>query len=207
MVKKSFLKAMLLILFITVVTTFQTKVYSSNGLSNSTIKAIASGGAIIERIPDNGLIPSPLPPQPGGGTVVTQAATNITTTYAYLNATITANTGYSVDYTFEYGLTTSYNYGGGDGTVSSGVATPIFMTGGGISPNTTYHYRVDGCYYLTSAGNSHCTTIYGADMQFTTSNAAPTTQAKNISFASITTTQMAISWTNGNKHRHSYSCK
>ena len=133
--------------------------------------------------------------------VFTNAATNITATSAWLNATVIAVAGYSVDWTFEYGLTTSYNYGGGGGTVSSGTDTPVYMTGGGIAPNTTYHYRVDGCYYLTSAGNSNCTTIVGADMQFTTLAVivAPTTQALNITFpANLNSTQKSFSWTNGN---------
>jgi hypothetical protein len=93
---------------------------------------------------------------------VTAAASSITTTGATLNGTMNAN-GFSTDVSFDYGLTTTY------GTTVS--ATPASVTGStttgvsavisGLSPGTTYHFRVSG----TSTGG----TTAGGDQTFTTS--------------------------------------
>ena len=108
MVKNSFLKAMLLMMFITVISTINSNVYSGNdGLGNSTNKTIASGGAILKNIPDAGINPSPTPPTQPTATVTTNAATSINTTTATLNGSATAPYGSTLSYYFEYGTTTS----------------------------------------------------------------------------------------------------
>lgn len=94
-------------------------------------------------------------------TVVTTAATNITTTTATVNGTVTAN-GASTAVTFEYGTTIAY------GTIVPGVPTPVVGNTPttvlanlvGLANNTTYHYRVNG---QNSVG-----LINGNDMTFST---------------------------------------
>jgi hypothetical protein len=98
-------------------------------------------------------------------TVVTLAASGVNTTIATLNGTVNAN-NLSTTVTFNYGLTVAYG-----STVS---ATPATVTGTsttsvlanltGLTPNTTYHFRVSG---VNSAGTSN-----GNDMTFTTICAA-----------------------------------
>lgn len=104
-----------------------------------------------------GLVGSPPPP-----TATTLAATAIFSTSAVLNGTINAN-GTSTVPVFDYGLTTSYG--------SKITATPSEVTGSattfvstqltGLSPGTTYHYRLTG----TSIGG----TSNSANVIFTTS--------------------------------------
>jgi hypothetical protein len=98
------------------------------------------------------------PPLP---VVTTLAATSITPTTVVLNGTINPN-GVSTTPKFDYGLTTVYG--------NSATATPSTVTGvgstavslsiTGLTPGTTYHYRLGG----TSAGG----TTLSADMIFTT---------------------------------------
>jgi hypothetical protein len=94
-------------------------------------------------------------------TVVTQAATGVNLTVATLNGTVNAN-NLSTTVTFNWGLTVGYG-----STIS---ATPTTVTGTsttsvlanltGLTPSTTYHFRVSG---VSSAGTSN-----GNDMTFTT---------------------------------------
>lgn len=94
-------------------------------------------------------------------TVSTDSATNITTNSASLNGTVNANDG-STTVTFQYGLTTSY---GAQVTADQSPATgnsntPVSKAIAGLTPNTTYHYRVVG---VNSAGTTN-----GNDLTFTT---------------------------------------
>jgi hypothetical protein len=94
--------------------------------------------------------------------VVTEAATSVTTTGATLNGTVNANNA-STTVTFEYGATTSYG--------SSVTAVPSPLAGSsnttvsapltGLTPDTTYHYRV--------AGSSVTGKAFGSDVTFTAS--------------------------------------
>jgi sugar lactone lactonase YvrE len=75
-------------------------------------------------------------------TVVTGAATNISSTTATLNGTINAQ-GTPTSYRFKYGTTTSYGSltsitTDGSGMADVGVSTPI----SGLAPSTTYHFRL-----------------------------------------------------------------
>lgn len=93
--------------------------------------------------------------------VVTTAATSVTQTGATLNGTVNANGAESIP-EFEYGLNNSYG--------SSAIGNPEFVTGNsvtavngaltGLTPGTTYHYRIDA----TNTGG----TSNGNDMTFTT---------------------------------------
>jgi hypothetical protein len=90
----------------------------------------------------------------------TGPATSVTTTSATLSGTVNPN-GKSTTYYFEYGDSTDYgsvtestSAGSGTGDVSVGVDLT------GLSPDTTYHYR------LTAVNDDG--TDYGADMSLTT---------------------------------------
>ena len=85
-------------------------------------------------------------------------------TTAVLNGTINANGG-SAAVAFDYGLDTTYgtNVAGTPATVtgSTSTAVNVALTGlTGLTPATTYHFRVNG------TGSS--STVNGADMTFTT---------------------------------------
>jgi phosphodiesterase/alkaline phosphatase D-like protein len=111
----------------------------------------------------------------GPPNVTTNAATSVGATTATLNGTVNANND-STTVTFEYGTTNAY------GMTVSAVQSPV--TGGadtavtgaltGLSPNTTYHYRVVG---QNAYGTSN-----GTDMTFTTST---------ISLPTVTTTAIS----------------
>ncbi|MEA4983088.1 MAG: T9SS type A sorting domain-containing protein [Paludibacter sp.] len=91
----------------------------------------------------------------------TNAATDVLALSATLNGTVNANNESSV-VTFEYGLTTAYGTSvTADQSPVTGVsATSVSKTIAGLSPNTTYHFRVKG---VNDGG-----TTYGSDQSFTT---------------------------------------
>ncbi len=99
-------------------------------------------------------------------TVVTTAATSITSTGATLNGTVNANDA-STTVTFEYGLTTGYGsmITAAQSPVTGTTVTPVSADVTGLSPNTLYHYRAVG---VNSEGTTN-----GNDMSFTTATAPP----------------------------------
>jgi hypothetical protein len=104
----------------------------------------------------------PCPP-----TVVTTAATLITSTGATLNGTMNPNNLTSTD-SFDYGLTTSYgtNIAGIPSPVNGSTVTAVSKVIAGLTPGITYHYRVNG---TNTVGTSN-----GNDMTFTALAAPPT---------------------------------
>ncbi|MFZ2277983.1 MAG: cadherin-like beta sandwich domain-containing protein [Prosthecobacter sp.] len=116
---------------------------------------------------------------PAYATVTTQAATVIGGTYATFNAAVVPAYD-SMAVTFEYGTTTSY------GSTISAMPSPV--TGGavtlenaavtGLTPGTTYHFRVTG-----SNGSG---TLNGGDQTFTTLK-------NNASLASLTVSSGSLS--------------
>ncbi len=117
-------------------------------------------------------------------TVITDAATNISTTTATLNGTVNPN-NLSTDVKFEYGLTASY----GSEIVASqspitGTSNVLVSTSlADLTPNTLYHYRV--------VGSNIQGTTNGSDQTFTTAidGSAPTVitdAATNISTTTAT---------------------
>ena len=76
---------------------------------------------------------------------VTIAATSITTTTASLNGTVNAN-GSSTTVTFDYGLTTAYGttVAGVPATVTGNSVTSVTAAITNLTPNTLYHFRVNG---------------------------------------------------------------
>ncbi len=104
-------------------------------------------------------------------TAQTNAATGVTAAGATLNGTVNAN-NFSTTVTFQYGLTTAY------GTTVTATQSPVTGSSNtvvskgisGLTPNTTYHFRVVG----VNAGG----TVYAGDLTFTTTAAAPTVTTK-----------------------------
>ncbi len=96
-------------------------------------------------------------------TATTNAATSITSAGATLNGSINAN-GSTTTITFEYGLTTGYGTSvtADQSPVAGSSATSVSKAITGLTPGTTYHYRLKG---VNASG-----TTYGEDLTFTTTN-------------------------------------
>jgi hypothetical protein len=110
--------------------------------------------------------------------VATHDATAITKTDASLAARINPQ-GLSTDYYFEWGATTSYGSVTPVASAGSGTATADFATAlGGLSPNTTYHFRV----VATNATG----TARGRDHDFTTQ--------RDVTGISIRLARSTIAW-------------
>ena len=103
---------------------------------------------------------------PAAAVVVTNPATNVSTTTAQLNGTINANAP-STSVSFDWGLTVAYgsNIVGVPPTVSGNAASTSLANLSGLVTNNTYHYR---CVATNSTG-----TVYGADQIFLTGCSAP----------------------------------
>lgn len=97
---------------------------------------------------------------PAGGTQLA----NTTETTATLSAHLYSDDG-SVTYYFEYGTTTAYGTRTADVTASPGGGTQYQEVVGGLSPSTTYHYRVRA---RNSSGE-----LVGDDSAFTTKTPPP----------------------------------
>jgi len=112
-------------------------------------------------------------------TATTGAATSITTTGATLNGNINANSS-STTVTFEYGTTTSYGSSvtADQSPVTGSTTTSVSKAIASLTPNTTYHFRVNG---VSTAGTTN-----GTDLTFTTTAAVPT--ATTTAATVITTT-------------------
>lgn len=93
--------------------------------------------------------------------VTTNTAGSIATTSALLKGTVNANNA-STAVAFEYGLTTSYGttVTATQSPVTGNTATAVSCLVSGLTPNTTYHFRVNG----VNAGG----TTNGTDLTFTT---------------------------------------
>lgn len=102
--------------------------------------------------------------------VVTGAPSGVTQTAASVAGTVNPN-GFSSTCQFQYGTTTAYGStaacGSAPGSGSSAVAVSATLSG--LTPGTTYHYRLVG----TNAGGS----ANGSDQTFTTSAVTPPTCA------------------------------
>jgi len=98
---------------------------------------------------------------------ITQPATNIISSGATLNGTVNAY-DLSTSVTFEYGLTTSYGrtVTAGQSPVTGNNIINVNAEISGLTPVTTYHYRVKS---VNSIG-----TTYGSDLTFTTAPTIPT---------------------------------
>ena len=78
---------------------------------------------------------------------MTKAATSVAQTTATLNATVNPNGGTVSKCEIEYGTTTEYESGVVTCTPSPGAGESAVAVSGevtGLTPNTTYHFRVVG---------------------------------------------------------------
>ena len=100
------------------------------------------------------------PATSGPTSVTTLIATSVTSTGATLNGTVNAG-GLSTAVSFDYGTSTAYgtNVAGVPTPVSGSTDNAVSATLSGLTPGTTYHYRVNG-----TAG----ATVNGGDLTFTT---------------------------------------
>ncbi len=123
------------------------------------------GGARFTRVFDGSyanhslaLVASPAAAPP---TVTTTAATAVIATGATLSGLVYAY-GNNTAVSFDYGLSSAYgtNVAGSPTPVTGNTLTSVSANLTGLTPNTTYHYRVNG---VSSAGSTA-----GADMTFAT---------------------------------------
>ena len=94
-------------------------------------------------------------------TVITTAATNITTTTATLDALVTPNGAATTVY-FEYGLTTNYGFFTTNILLANNLNTqqPVAIGVTNLAPNTLYHFQ--------AIGTNIAGTNFGGDLTFTT---------------------------------------
>ncbi|MBI4649686.1 MAG: fibronectin type III domain-containing protein, partial [Bacteroidia bacterium] len=100
-------------------------------------------------------------------------------------------TTYTASSTFGSGT----QLGTGNYVVFMGSGTSVNITG--LSPGTTYYFKVYE-YNCTGADSKFNVTSPPSNSQATTSCSTPTTQASNITFSSVGSSQMTVNWTNGN---------
>jgi alpha-tubulin suppressor-like RCC1 family protein/phosphodiesterase/alkaline phosphatase D-like protein len=115
---------------------------------------------------------------PAAPAATTLAATAVTGTGVTLHGTVNANNS-TTAVSFDYGTTTSYgtNVAGTPASLSSGTATAVNATVSGLSPLTTYHFRVNG---VSGAGSAA-----GSDLTFTTLNNNATLSALALSSGTL----------------------
>ena len=98
-------------------------------------------------------------------TVTTIPASSVAQTSAQLNGQLNPN-GSATNYYFQWGTSTAYGSSSTTGSTNNGVGVlPLSVTITGLSPATTYHYRL--------VGSSFNGTTYGADQTFTTASPPP----------------------------------
>jgi hypothetical protein len=132
--------------------------------------------------------------------LTTEAASEVTRTTAQLNATFEGN-GEETTYFFEYGTTTGYGSRmpaepteASAGSPASGI-NPMSVMVTGLTPETTYHFRVVG---KNGAGSS-----VAGDRTFTTPVAVQDVTAKDATNLTSTTATINGSFT-GNGESHTY---
>lgn len=112
-------------------------------------------------------------------TATTTAATNIAATSATLNGTVSSN-GETTTYFFEYGTTTSYGTKTATTEVKGNAAKDVSADVTGLTPSTTYNYRV--------VATNPSGTVPGANMTFTTPAAGANTNVLSIAVSNRTVT-------------------
>jgi phosphodiesterase/alkaline phosphatase D-like protein len=118
---------------------------------------------------------------PNAPTVVTGAASSLTTTSATLNATVNPNGAEVGECEFEYGTTTAYGKTAPCATPPGSGSSPVAVSAPltGLVPNTPYHFRI-------SAHNSGGTGT-GSDKTLETLLEPPTVVTREASSVTLTT--------------------
>src|SRR5438552_2343755 len=98
----------------------------------------------------------------GAPSATTNPATNVASYSAILNGTVNPH-GLTTTVHFQYGTTTGYGSTTANQTFTGNTTRSVAANIGGLSPSTTYHFRI-------AAANSTGTT-YGRDLTFTTLSA------------------------------------
>jgi hypothetical protein len=139
--------------------------YGLSGLSPNTTYYYQAKGTVGTFV-YNGLPPLSFTTSATSPTVVTTAATAITSSGAVLNGTVNANNA-STAVTFEYGLTASYGttVTAVPGTVNGVADNLVSYNLSGLIPNQVYHFRVVGVNFTGTAN--------GDDLTFTTQASLP----------------------------------
>ncbi len=110
-----------------------------------------------------------------GATASTGGATHITSLSATLNGTAGADSGTVRSCQFEYGETTVYGaMVACEQTIGGAEGVPVTASVGGLTPGTTYHFRL-----VVGSSNG---TGYGTDETFTTAGSSPPTVGTRIPF-------------------------
>jgi len=119
-------------------------------------------------------------------TVVTSAASSITTTGATLNGTVNPS-GFPTTAQFDYGLTTSYGSHAAASPAPGSGSAPVAVSAviSGLSCNTSYHFR------LTATNG---TASNGSDLTFATA-ACPAPTVATLAATAITTTGATLNGT------------
>ena len=111
---------------------------------------------------------------------MTNGATNVTSSSAILNGTVTPN-GLTTNVYFQYGITTNYGHTTASQPFTGNIMRTVFADISGLSRNTTYHFRL--------VGSNNGGTIYGSDVTFDTNTTGPmivTSQVTNKTSSSAT---------------------
>ncbi len=95
----------------------------------------------------------------GPPVVITNPATNVSSSSATLNGTVDPH-GLTTTVYFQYGTTTSYGHSTANQTKTGNTYQNVAANTGGLTQTTTYHFRMVAA---NSAG-----TVYGSDRSFTT---------------------------------------
>jgi LPXTG-site transpeptidase (sortase) family protein len=156
--------------------------YALTGLTSNTTyhyRVVATNSTGVTNGSDQAFTTSAVVP-----TVITNAATSVTSTGATLNGTVNANNA-SATISFEYGTTTSYgtSVSATPGTATGTSNTSVSSTLTGLTPNTTYHFRVVA---TNSAGTTN-----GLDQTYTTHYAEIDVQGNGTSISDGDTTPSA----------------
>jgi hypothetical protein len=121
---------------------YRVRAYNGNGTSgNSNVVSVTT-----------------LPPT-GFPVVITNPATNVTNSSAWLNGTVNPH-GLSTNVYFQYGRTTSYGNRTPNQTKTGNTYQNVSANLWGLSAGTTYHFRI--------VGTNAVGTRYGTDRTFTT---------------------------------------
>lgn len=117
--------------------------------------------------------------------VTTLPATTITSNAAVLNATVDPNNTAAKAY-FQFGTTTNYgSFTVTNNLTATNIALAVSNSISGLSPGTTYHFRV--------VGTSSLGTNFGTDLTFTTSPLLPT--VTTLAATTITTNSAMLNGT------------